>query len=204
MRALVWLAGPALAASARAPVLMPSAAAAHDVCDDLEQSGPDFADGRPHWKVFEDMLRHCRNTQTQLRLESNYTDTLQFVHVGKTGGSTLDLLLQANNILNYQHHVSLSSWPDPEKVMSDRCPNRRWLVSTRDPINRTISAFNWRSPDGGGAPPDRHRWPGSYDFEMSLYKCFPKVNDFAEALNDTSNCGTIARQALGLEASGCV
>ena len=46
------------------------------------------------------------------------------------------------------------------------CRFSHYIVTVRDPINRTISAFNWRHTDGGGATtsprrradrPRRHR-----------------------------------------------
>jgi hypothetical protein len=78
-----------------------------------------------------------------------------------------------------------------------------FIVATRNPVNRIISAFNWRHPIGG-APLFPHWTP----VERMMYRCFPQlpggVNMFAEALeeNDT-DCGWLARRCLHSEYARC-
>ena len=71
------------------------------------------------------------------------------------------------------------------------------IVTARDPIDRLISAFNWRHPSnpqihnnpfGGRADPE----------EAKLYHCFDSVHAFAEALDsrNTSTCAELARTML--------
>ena len=74
-----------------------------------------------------------------------------------------------------------------------------FIIAVRDPIARTVSAFNWRHTRGGG---DYGRLPGTVAAEDELYsdECFGRTpgaaNRFAESLGDSSRCGALARGCL--------
>ena len=68
------------------------------------------------------------------------TTRVHLVHVGKTAGKTVAALLKSNGVTVCQHHVVTKRYD----VMS----HSRWVVTTRDPISRTISAFNWGKEGG--------------------------------------------------------
>jgi hypothetical protein len=76
-----------------------------------------------------------------------------------------------------------------------------FVVATRDPMSRAISAFNWRHPSGGGI--ETARSPA----EIEMYDCFPElpggVNHFAESLDDDSACGEAARRCLHSPSADC-
>ena len=139
---------------------------------------------------------------------------LLFVHVGKTGGSTVEKFLTENRIRHQSVHTrSLSAKQclrlhlgSPYKCTKEelhwKANERSVIVSVRDPLRRLISAFNWRHTVGGGVKDKSfaksHR-PLAFKFEVSLYKCFDSVNDFAEALGEENNltrCGSIARSVF--------
>ena len=62
-----------------------------------------------------------------------------FVHVGKTCGGTIAAELRKNHV-NY-HEVHL------DKVDRETLAQyKHIIVSARDPVDRVVSAFNWRSP----------------------------------------------------------
>ena len=59
------------------------------------------------------------------------------IHVGKTAGMTVENLLSLAGVNHTQVHTKNAH------VAVD-CHFTHYIVTTRDPINRTISAFNWR------------------------------------------------------------
>jgi hypothetical protein len=89
------------------------------------------------------------------------------------------------------HHVF-----DP--YASIDCRHDIYIVSTRDPVSRTISAFNWRHTIGGGGD---DKGSGPSPTELELYNdCFPElpggVSHFAEALGEQTRCGWLARKCI--------
>lgn len=150
-------------------------------------------------------------------------EKLLFVHVGKTGGTTVEDFLEKNEIRHMTMHTKplSSEICKLKRILKPRrkCGwmERRWktntdkvVVSVRDPIARVISAFNWRHTDGGGVKDKSFslkHYPEAYYFDINLYKCFPSINDFAEALgpeysgNSSTKCRSIARDALDLNST---
>eukprot|EP00747_Dinoflagellata_sp_TGD_P124414 gnl/TRDRNA2_/TRDRNA2_173982_c0_seq4.p1 gnl/TRDRNA2_/TRDRNA2_173982_c0~~gnl/TRDRNA2_/TRDRNA2_173982_c0_seq4.p1 ORF type:complete len:320 (-),score=20.87 gnl/TRDRNA2_/TRDRNA2_173982_c0_seq4:76-1035(-) len=113
-------------------------------------------------------------------------DKLTYVHVGKCTGTSVEKWLWRNKIPHGTFHIRTVNDCDVSRP-------HKWLIATRDPIKRAISAFNWRSPRNGKA---RHGGLGFSPFDAVLYRCFKTVNEFAEHLDDASECGRYARKAL--------
>ena len=62
-----------------------------------------------------------------------------FVHVGKTCGGTIAAELRKNRVAYHEVHL--------DKVDGEKLAKyKRVIVSARDPVDRVVSAFNWRSP----------------------------------------------------------
>ena len=86
-------------------------------------------------------------------------------------------------------------------------PGHHYLITVRDPVARTISAFNWRHPCGGGGGHNLgDRTKHSMDrWELKFYTCFETVDAFAAALDPGRNdtCGELATQvkATGADAA---
>jgi hypothetical protein len=59
---------------------------------------------------------------------------IKLIHIGKCGGSTVAKMLQKNNIKYKEIHIS--------KPIFNK--NDKYLIVIRNPIDRFISAFNWR------------------------------------------------------------
>jgi len=128
---------------------------------------------------------------------------IAFVHVGKTGGGTLGSMLWKTNLTFNQVHEDDSCmnesmrarWPQqvPFNVADlTRCELTLYIVMTRDPVNRTISAFNFQ----GSRPPNAFRYCGAQD--KLFYTCFPTypgaAQAFAESLDQPlTECGALAR-----------
>lgn len=81
-------------------------------------------------------------------------------HIGKTAGSALGMQLAISPINFTYAHLGppTGATIDPSFDV--------FIVATRDPVSRTISAFNWRHTDGGG---DFVR--GIVESEKALYAC---------------------------------
>ena len=62
-----------------------------------------------------------------------------FVHVGKTCGGTIADELRLNHVPYDEVHLRKL---DTEKLAQ----YKHIIVSARDPVDRVVSAFNWRSP----------------------------------------------------------
>lgn len=109
------------------------------------------------------------------------------IHIGKCAGGTVNKFLEHNNVAVDRIHAIV---PDPARL------DAGIVVVLRDPIDRLISAFNWRHPSTRPAE-GRHLPHVDHDeSEMAFYRCFDSVNAFAEALDADSTCGQRARDAL--------
>ena len=119
------------------------------------------------------------------------TDVAQvaLIHVGKCAGWTVRNTLRNYNITVWEYHMRQPEFSDLEKLKT--------AITTRDPVDRAVSAFNWRHPSN----PQIHNNPfgDSADPEESkLYRCFDSVHAFAEALDsqNTTTCAELARTML--------
>lgn len=152
------------------------------------------------------------------------------VHTGKTAGSSLTTALKNANINWTVVHAGLLS--DSDSVINQLVEDYDvYIVPTREPVSRMLSAFNWLHFDGGG------NWEG-FNGRMlplqaeinstriadaladllvparnqsvlgALSDCFDQLpggaNAFAESLVSTnhSSCSEIARRAIKESTSG--
>lgn len=124
-------------------------------------------------------------------LEYAYGYDLGFVHIGKTGGGTVNNLLKSNSVPAY--HYAIHACPATKQNLGNYT---ELLVSVRDPIDRFVSAFNWfREGLGLGqiSPP----YEQEQEKVRSMFDdCFPVVNSFAEQLDDSTLCGELGRSWL--------
>jgi len=77
------------------------------------------------------------------------THFIDFVHVGKTGGQSVDMALRAGCRDSGDCHIRVTH-VRRHHVSLDGPALAATVVSTRDPVSRVISAFNWRHPTEGG------------------------------------------------------
>ena len=111
------------------------------------------------------------------------------IHVGECAGWTVRDTLRNYGITVWEYHMRQ---PEPSDLQK-----RKTAITTRDPVDRAVSAFNWRHPSN----PQIHNNPfgGRADPEEArLYHCFDSVHAFAEALDsrNTSTCAELARTML--------
>ncbi|KAL3893626.1 MAG: hypothetical protein SGPRY_014098, partial [Prymnesium sp.] len=123
-----------------------------------------------------------------------------FVHIGKTGGKTVEALLKESKITVSGPAVSCSprfqvcqvhSRPLTVEEIQGGGPV---FITVRDPLARSLSAFNWRNPrDGAEHLRDRNL---SGTLEGRMFDCFDQIDALALALDSGTPCGAIARGAL--------
>lgn len=104
---------------------------------------------------------------------------LVFVHVGKCAGSSVSTALALSGV-RFSHIHGVSQQPLVRDLVAN--PDVYFLISTRDPIRRFVSAFNWDLHDKrerrGLSGPDG-RW-------ANVFEAFPSANSLAEALSSTN------------------
>lgn len=122
---------------------------------------------------------------------------IALIHVGKCAGESLQRMLN-NAPVNFTHvHQNwLDSYFDPNDY-------DLFIVSTRDPVSRLVSAYNWRHPDmnvlgafGSWGP-----------VEEQMYQCFMQypgsANAWAESLNESTRCGALSRRCMHSQPARC-
>lgn len=125
---------------------------------------------------------------------------IALIHVGKCAGESLQRMLNAAPVnFTHVHQNWHEAYFDPNDY-------DLFVVSTRDPVSRLVSAFNWRHPDMSPVAGGATGWWGPTESQM--YQCFMQypgaANAWAEALsqNDTV-CGQLARRCLHSAPARC-
>jgi hypothetical protein len=91
---------------------------------------------------------------------------VQLIHIGKCGGSTVASLLDKHNIRTRHVHIK-------KPVFN---PRDKYLIVIRNPIDRFISAFNWRYKLVVLDETQKNRFPG----ERDILTKYATVNNLAE------------------------
>lgn len=111
------------------------------------------------------------------------------MHVGKCAGVTVRNTLTMNSVSVYEYDMAQAD------IAGMR---RKVIIAVRDPVDRVVSAFNWRHPSN----PSIHHNPmvdGQWEqAEHELYECFSTVGEFADALDPalSSRCANVVRRML--------
>ena len=169
---------------------------------------PSFQITHPEEKV---EVRYKFSSFVRVQAKPQNHGRMMFVHVGKTGGSTVEQFLKANEIRFFMVHQKPLGFQTCRSTGYSRLSSctswaKRWrknlrvvVVSVRDPLKRLVSAFNWRNPNGGGVTHNKYvrkYWPEVDRFEKELYECFDSINELAESLDLDTPCGKHARKAV--------
>lgn len=112
-----------------------------------------------------------------------HNKSILLVHVGKTAGASVKAQFETDGLDFEQVHLHSV---DEAMIRAHAVV----LVSLRDPVQRLVSAFNFRSPAAGVpldpvCPLEQHK---------PFYDCFKSLDEYANALTDQSACGRIARR----------
>ena len=137
--------------------------------------------------------------------------SLLFVHVGKTCGTTVGFTLRDN-----AGQIKLLNPPRPpyaevhvHSVRPDVVEHAEHvLISLRDPVDRVVSAYNtftcMRDPEHQNDPDIcKRKVQKPQDLSLKqqskrlrLIQCFPTVGEFADGLDDDTDCARLARESL--------
>ena len=154
---------------------------------------------------------------------SGQRTNIALVHVGKTGGETIEDLLKSAGINHTWIHAQTVKTDVPDSGPSSpldyfspaqvalACEHTHYIVTMRDPINRTVSAFNYETYIAGLAPGPNYNFR-TLTMKKMYEQCFPGVttggpakmggkttggaNAFAEAMGEDSECGSLARACI--------
>ena len=136
------------------------------------------------------------SNQTKQQLSPPHTP-VAFIHVGKTGGSTLTSLL-ANGchswiqkpckVINNETLISrLSTYyhvPDFFNGRISKYNYQVYVISVRDPFSKFLSAFTYEHPANIQVAGGNHVRKRIREKRPFFQPCFPSIEYFAEALGD--------------------
>lgn len=122
-------------------------------------------------------------TGTSKRIPFRSRRGLLVVHIGKTAGSSLLKILRAAGIPHDDVHLFAVR---RGAIMT----HDDIIISIRDPLDRTISAFNWDNPWSKSGRARRREF-------SNFYATFPDMNAYASNLTEDTALGALARQSEG-------
>ena len=136
---------------------------------------------------------------------SRKVDKVLLVRVPKTASEALKSAMQnwvATGLCQYKTDMVHNG---ARPTAKDLQGYDKVIMSSRDPIDRFVSAFNWRSPqntDRKKNRPDATKWGG---IETDLYDCYTHVRGLANALaasrhgakNNRTRCQRLAWDSCG-------
>lgn len=107
--------------------------------------------------------------------------------MGKTAGGTVNKALLGAGIKTRQIHMhALDAVMVAEYDVI--------IICLRDPIQRAISAFNWRAPGARNLSAHFNFKQCGMGSHTAFYSCCRSAEEYANRLSELSNCGSIARQ----------
>ena len=112
-------------------------------------------------------------------LPSLQAKPLVFVHVGKAGGGTVraELIAGLRRNRGAARIIEVHTEPPPVHLLEVG-----GIFIAREPVDRVVSAFNWRLPKGGGRGLHPQPDAAAKGVEERLYRCFTHPEPFARAL----------------------
>lgn len=126
--------------------------------------------------------------------------TAGFVHIGKTGGSTISTLLRngctsfvGGSCRNITHETVVSKYVEHYYHVPDfwRLPETKheaFIISIRDPFDRSVSSLLYHHPRNAEVYQLRQTKKQLY-YGPLAYSCFPTLEDFAQLMEGSSiNC----------------
>lgn len=138
------------------------------------------------WERTEALFgRHNQSMDLHKDVNGRSGTGILLVHVGKTAGGTVSEMLRKAKLPVsdiHAHAVDARMIEEHSAI----------LLSLRDPVERTISAYNWRSPKLRKISPDWARCGSRV--HADFYKCCQSLDEYASKILKNSRCGTIARQ----------
>ena len=100
---------------------------------------------------------------------TNYKQMVLFIHIGKAAGSSIKIELRTN----FHNLKEVHMTPAIQKNVNEADVI---VISGRDPIDRLISAYNWRHPRNCNK--NNMCNDVTDPIEKQFYQCFPTLSDF--------------------------
>lgn len=100
--------------------------------------------------------------------------TLIFVHIGKCGGASVVRALQESPVVKKEFKRVIKSHIEKPPIMK----HAQYMVVVRNPIQRAISAFNWRYKLVVNEAVQKDRFQGEYD----ILRRYGTINNLAQSL----------------------
>ena len=94
------------------------------------------------------------------------TDELVYIHIGKCGGSSLWKAINESPILRENFTKIHKAHKGKPPVLK----RARYIFVIRNPIERSVSAFNWRFKLVVEDQVQRHRFKGEWEILKKLYR----------------------------------
>ena len=137
-----------------------------------------------------------------------------FIHIGKTGGGTLTRILRnachsfqkkscKSSGANESHVSKFTTYYHVPDFSNGRLAGQShkydfYVMTTRDPLDRTISAFGYEHPDNILARGHQRLKHLKYHQRKQLFSCFPNLDVFSKydgnvRTNQTDSCTKLAR-----------
>jgi hypothetical protein len=133
-------------------------------------------------------------------------NTAGFIHIGKTGGSSISTLLRngctsfvAGPCRNITHETAISKYVEHYYHVPDfwRLPDTKheaFIISVRDPFDRSVSSLLYHHPENADVYHLRQTQKQLY-YGPLAYACFPTLESFAQLMHGNSaNCNYPYRQ----------
>ena len=115
---------------------------------------------------------------SQFKRNKNLNKTLEFIHIGKCGGTTIGENIRNSPILASSYkNIKITHIITPSFNK-----NTHYLIVVRNPVSRALSAFNWRYKLVVKDEVQKYRFDGEYEI-LSHYKT---LNFLAADLYDSS------------------
>lgn len=112
------------------------------------------------------------------RLSRHYlpdrSDRLIYVHIGKCGGSSLGRAISRSQVLKREFSAVAKFHVKKPPIMK----NAKYLIVVRNPIDRAVSAFNWRYR----LVVDEEKQKSRFDNEWNILTKYGSLNSLSQAL----------------------
>ena len=133
-------------------------------------------------KVSNRLLLAIRTKAAKPRSFSREPDLGQtvLIHVGKSGGASLRAALQSSVIADTLFPVHIRQPPIREDL--------KYIIVTRNPLTRAISAFNFRQKLMITDRKERERFPG----EVEIFQRYMSIDTLGNALYDNEGVPNLA------------
>jgi hypothetical protein len=122
---------------------------------------------------FDSLIQKLKNRLARHYLPDR-SDRLIYVHIGKCGGSSLGRAISHSKVLRREFRAVAKFHIKKPPITK----NAKYLIVVRNPIDRAVSAFNWRYR----LVVDEEKQKDRFDNEWKILTKYGTLNSLSEAL----------------------